>query len=175
MQKRNGAALFLCAVTVVGCGEIPTALENITETTHTIEAQEPKAKEQGPGPVKSTWVFDDGLKVTLVSLKRGTVPQIAAGGNPGDPAVIVKVKIKNDSDSKIDVSQMSIDVRVGADGDSTQQTFTGDSSNPEGTLAKGRSYTHEAMFAAKSGFKKVAVDVAPTWNHTPALFEDELK
>lgn len=175
MHKTNVAVLFLCAVMVTGCGEIPPALENMTEATHTIEAEEPQATEQGPGPVKSTWTFDDGVKVTLVSLKRGTVPQIAAGGNPGDPAVIVKVKIENDSDRKIDVSQMSIDVRVGADGDSTQQTFTEDSSNAEGTLAKGRSYTHEAMFAAKKEFKKVAVDVTPTWNHGPALFEDQLK
>lgn len=174
MFKKTSAALFLCAA-MVGCGEIPPALENMTETTHTIEAAEPQVTEQGPGPVKSTWTFDDGLEVTLVDLKRGTVPQIAAGGSPDDPAVIVKVKITNGSEKKIDVSQMSIDVRVGKDGDSTQQTFTGDSSIPEGTLAKGRSFTYEAMFAARSAFKKVAVDVTPTWNHGPALFEDELK
>lgn len=174
MHKGNAAALFLCAVMISGCSGIPTAMENITETTYTIEPA-PSQKGQEPGPAGSTWLFDDGLRVTLMSIKRGTVPSISAGGSPGDPAVIVKVKIKNGSDKKIDVSQMTIDVRVGSDGESTEQTFTEGFSNTEGTLASGRSYTYEAMFAAKDKFKKVAVDVAPTWSHSPALFEDELK
>lgn len=179
------AALFLCAGTV-SCGSIPTALDNITETQVPVPVKtaadgggarsdtDTETLDDQVAKVGEVWKYDDGVEVQLTKIESANVPEISAGGHPGDPAVIVTVKVTNNSDGKLDMSQLGIEVRTGADGIETDRVFAGNFDNADGTLAKGRSYTFRAMYAADKSFKKVAVDVSPTWEHTAAQFEDEL-
>jgi hypothetical protein len=174
-NKGKVAPLFLCAVLVTGCGSIPA---NITETSIPLPMEGDSGsptQDREPGKVGSTWRFDDGVDVKLVKISRSTIPQISSGGSPGDPAVVVTVKITNGSRNRLDISLLSIKVRTGTNGDETEQSFAEGFSNPDGLLAKERSYTYKAMFAADKPFKKVAVDVTPTWDYSPAQFEGMLK
>lgn len=119
----------------------------------------------------------DGVKIRVSKLARGHVSDIASGGHPGDPGVVVTVQVMNGGTSRLDLSEIQISVRLGADGRESEEVFQdGYDGNPNGTLAVGKTSTSVHLFDAKNKaeLQQVAVDVSPGFDYDSVTFEGSL-
>lgn len=133
---------------------------------------------EGDGVTRvGTWAkAEDGISFRVSKLTRAKVPALAAGGNPGDPAVVATVQIRNGSKSRFDMTLVEVQARLGADGTQSEQVYAdsyGDGFQ-SGTLPPGRTATAKFMFAAssKADLKKVSIEVTPgVLDYEPFSFE----
>jgi hypothetical protein len=122
------------------------------------------------------WVkSEDGVRWSVTKLGVTHISQYASGGHPGDPALVVYVKIRNDSKHRVDLTLMTVTARTGADGNDTEQVFDVDAGfdNPDGTLAPGRTASMKSAFAVASrkDLKKVSIEVQPGFDYESGTFE----
>ncbi|MFB4307012.1 hypothetical protein [Actinomadura sp. GTD37] len=120
---------------------------------------------------------DDGVAFRVATLRRGRVSDIASGGHPGDPAVVVTVQIKNRGKHRVDLSMVEVTARLGKSGDEAERVFQdGVDEGLTGTLAPGRTVSDKYMFAAAkaSDLKVVSVEIAPGVEYDSATFEGGL-
>lgn len=120
---------------------------------------------------------EDGLAFRVSKLTRSRVGQYAAGGRPGDPAVVATVQIRNGSKQRFDLALSTITVRFGSDGRQAEESFDDThGGTPNGTLSPGRTSTHKYKFAAESAgdLKKVSVEIAPGLEYDSFTFEGSL-
>lgn len=171
-------ALFLVALlTVAGCTTGVTANPPVVdETTLDAEASEETAEPEASNITKvgESATAEDGVWFSVTRLQRSRVSDIASGGRPGNPAVIVTVKIRNGSKERLDLSQIDVAVRLGKDGREAEEVFQDDfSGTPTGSLAPGRTSTSKYMFAGKTAaeLRTVSVELAPGWDYDSATFE----
>lgn len=136
-----------------------------------------EAEPEGDGVTGvGTWATaEDGIAFRVSKLTRAKVPAYAAGGTPGDPAVVATVQIRNKSKKRFDMTLVEVQARLGADGDQSEQVF-GDSYGDgfmAGTLSPGRTATAKFMFAATSAkdLKKVSIEVTPGFEYESFTFE----
>ena len=120
---------------------------------------------------------DDGVAFRVSKLKRGRVSDIASGGHPGDPAVVVTVQVRNGGKHRIDLTLVDVTARLGKSGDEAERVFQdGVDEGLTGTLAPGRTVSDRYMFAASkaSDLKQVSVEIAPGIEYDSATFEGGL-
>lgn len=172
------ASAALLLATGCGAGEksVNTNPQNATPTqAETGQATQPEPADDTTSTVGGVYAeASDGVKFRVKELGRGKVGPYAAGGTPGDPAVIVTVQIKNGGTKRLDLTEVSVIVRLGADGREAEQVFDeGFSGTPDGTLSPGRTSTHKYMFAAESAaeLQDVQVELSPGWEYPSVTFE----
>ena len=177
MKKMIAAIAVLAALALTGCAA-PQETTAKAGSPPASAAQGGGAPEEGDGVTKvGTWAeAEDGIAFRVSKLKRAKVPALAAGGNPGDPAVVATVQIRNGSKSRFDMTLVDVQARLGEDGAQAEQVFTesyGDGFR-SGTLPPGRTATAKFMFAASSAadLKTVAIEVTPgVLDYEPFSFE----
>ncbi len=118
---------------------------------------------------------EDGIIWTVTKLAVTHVSQEASGGHPGDPALVVYIRIKNGGEHRLDLTMVQVAVRTGEDGDDTEQVFDIDAGLDgfEGTLAPGRTASTKYAFAANSrnDLRKVSIEVTPGFDYESGTFE----
>jgi hypothetical protein len=117
------------------------------------------------------FVYSDGTKVSVTSATPATLSQEAAGGNAGDPAVNVIVKITAGKAS-IDASEIQASANGGPDGTQLSQAFDTDTNTPTGTLEPGQSgsYTFEFDLQQVANGKQLSISVTPGFDYQNAVF-----
>jgi hypothetical protein len=91
------------------------------------------------------FTYKDGTGVSVISATPATLSQEAAGGNPGDPGVIINVRVTAGSTS-LDASQIQVSANAGPDGTQLNSVFDTNISPPTGTLAPGQHGTYSFEF-----------------------------
>ena len=137
-------------------------------------SEEP-SPDQGPAKFGQSFTYEDGLKVTVTEVKRGTVNSDDWEGNPGDPKVIVTVKITNGTTHKVRADEAGVQLYYGSQGDVAENLYNYEGFT--GTISKGRSRTGKYDFALpnKTALKSITVEVEPSFDHESAIFEGSVK
>jgi hypothetical protein len=117
------------------------------------------------------FTYSDGTQVSVASATPATLSQEAAGGNPGDPAVLISVRVTAGSTS-LDASQIQVSVNAGPDGSQLSQAFDTQVNTPSGTLAPGEhgTYVFEFDLQHSSWGSALNVTVTPGFNYNAASF-----
>jgi hypothetical protein len=117
------------------------------------------------------FTYTDGTQVSVASATPATLSQEAAGGNPGDPAVLISVRVTAGSTS-LDASQIQVSVNAGPDGNQLSQAFDTPVNTPSGTLAPGEhgTYVFEFDLQHSSWGSALNVTVTPGFNYNAASF-----
>jgi hypothetical protein len=185
MRKLAAVLGLTLAVALTGCTApktVSTKTSGKPVTSATTDADNGNGDGGGGGDDNTTQIgkwasASDGIKLRVSKIARGRISDIAAGGHPGDPAVIAYVQIRNGSSKRFDLTMVEVAARVGADGNEAEQVFQdgfGDGFN--GALTPGRTVTAKYMFAAKKApdLKKVSIEVTPGLEYESATFEGGL-
>jgi hypothetical protein len=173
-----------------GPGATTTVTATATATKTVIEAptdeptdqptDEPTAEptDTDPGVLKfgQTITWEDRLEASITSAKRRTISRYAAGGKAGEPMAVITIKIKNGTKKAFNADDVSVNVTYGSGGTQADQVYDEGLDNFEGTIAKGRSRSALYGFAVSSkGLKDLVVEIAPSYDYTPALFSGSAK
>jgi len=138
------------------------------EATPTADAAPAKVGVEG-------FTYENRLKVQVLKLGRFTASDTAAGHKPGNVVVVATVKITNGTNSTLDLSAVQVDIKAGADGNSTEAVY--DSANGlgggfTGSVAAGRNATARFGFdVAPADATDLVVEVTPSFDYKPALFQ----
>lgn len=175
MRKTAALVTLAIAVALTSCAA-PTTVSTKTTAPPAASAS---PTDSGTGDNHTTQVgqwahASDGIDLRVSKLARGTISDTAAGGSPGDPAVVVYVQFRNGSGKRFDLTMVEVAARVGADGSEAEQVFQdGFGDGFTGSLTPGRTVTAKYMFAAKKAadLKTVSVEVTPGLEYESATFE----
>jgi hypothetical protein len=165
-------SVFLMTSCAVDSQAVPSGKEPTTEAD--IGGSPDKPEDPKVAKVGEWARADDGVMFRVAKLTKGTVGQYAAGGSPGDPAVILTVQLRNSGSKRFDLSAVDVTVRLGKDGTEADKVFQdGVDGSFDGTLAPGRTVTAKYMFAAQSrgDLKVVSVEIAPGYEYDSFTFE----
>jgi len=153
-----------------------TATATATVSMPTIEPSG-ESTDGGEGAEAKVGKFDqyhsytDGVEVSVTSATKGTIPSLTAGGNPGDPMVIVTIKIKNGSKKSFDTDVVSVNLSYGSSSKQGKAVFPPGVEGFDGTIAQGRSRSGEYAFAVPSkGMKNIVVVINRGLRYPPATF-----
>ncbi|MCC9707310.1 DUF4352 domain-containing protein [Streptomyces sp. MNU76] len=121
----------------------------------------------------TTQHYDDGVQVTVASLRPFTPSDTAAGYTPGDKAVAFDITVTNGSDHNLDLGLVSVDAKD-ADGRSAERIFDsakGISGDLSGTLLPGKKSVATYVFdLPKRASASLDVEVRPGFSYEPALW-----
>ena len=173
------ALIALAAVALLSaCGPAPIDTKAVgpENTSEADIGNSPSEKpEDGKVTKVGAWAAaEDGVEFRVSKLAKGTVSDVAAGGKQGDPAVIVTVQMRNNGKVRFDMSEVSVSVRVGEDGQEAEQIYQeGVDDSFDGTLAPGRTATVRQMYGgkARSDLKVVSVEISPGYEYDSFTFE----
>jgi hypothetical protein len=129
-------------------------------------------KNSGPIKFGQTFAYEDGLKVSVTNAQRGNVSDDDIAGSPGDPKVIVTVKITNGTRKNFGTNEVQVTLTYGTYGVQGEALYG--YIGFEGTIAKGGSLTAKFDYAIKGtrNLDYLLVEVTPSsWEHEPAIFE----
>lgn len=168
---------------------INAADEALSETSASLESEssspspepttessdEPYADEAGRVKIGQTFTYEDGLKVSVVSAKKGTAGQDPVEGSPGDPTAIITVKITNGTAKKFGAGDAWVDVEYGDPREPAADLY--DSNGFVGTISSGRSKMakYEFLVEDKKGLNDLQIEVTPSWDYDLVIFEGAAK
>jgi len=119
---------------------------------------------------KQAVTYDDGLVISVGNLKRGRVPDY--NDHPGEPMVRFDVRIKNGSALRMSGDSATVSLSYGVDGREADSVYLENSEGLTGTIAKGRNKTGTYAFEVPAKhMQNLVIEVAPDYEHDPALFE----
>ena len=141
----------------------------------TAESSDEPDGDAGPVKIGQTFTYDDGLKVSVVSAKKDTAGQDPVEGRPGDPTAIITVKITNGTAKKFGAGDVWVDVSYGENGDSAWDLYEFD--DFVGAISSGRSKMarYEFLVEDKKGLNDLVIEVTPSWDRGPVIFEGAAK
>jgi hypothetical protein len=156
----------------------PTATVTATATVSqpASEASEPST---GPGAYDEQNVvkfdkyhaYSDGVEVSVTSAKSSMIPPFTAGSIPGDPMVIVTVKIKNGRKKPFNTDIMSVNLAYGSSGKPGKQVLAAAMEGFGGKIAKGRSLSADYAFAVPTkSMNKIVIVINRGLKYPPAIF-----
>jgi hypothetical protein len=141
----------------------------------TAESSDEPDGDTGPVKIGQTFTYDDGLKVSVVSAKKDTAGQDPVEGRPGDPTAIITVKITNGTAKKFGAGDVWVDVSYGKNGDSAWDLYEFDGF--VGAISSGRSKMakYEFLVEDKKGLNDLVIEVTPSYDRGPVIFEGAAK
>jgi hypothetical protein len=141
----------------------------------TTESSDDPDGDTGPVKIGQTFTYDDGLKVSVVSAKKDTAGQDPIAGSPGDPTAIITVKITNGTAKKFAAGDVWVDLSYGGNGYPASDLY--EFNGFVRTIASGRSQVakYEFLVEDKKGLNDLVIEVTPTLDHGPVIFEGAAK
>jgi hypothetical protein len=141
----------------------------------TTESSDDPDGDTGPVKIGQTFTYEDGLKVSVVSAKKDTAGQDPVEGRPGDPTAIITIKITNGTAKKFGAGDVWVDVSYGENGDSAWDLYEFDGF--VGTISSGRSKMakYEFLVEDKKGLNDLVIEVTPSYDRAPVIFEGPVK
>jgi hypothetical protein len=123
----------------------------------------PKGDKPDTGMAKfgQTFSYEDGLKVSVLSVKR------AAGG------VIATVKITNGSEDTFDTADVTVNASYGKDGQQADSSYMLDTDDMfQGNIRpNGRKTATFSFKIPRSGLSDIVIEVSPTYETEAAIFQ----
>ena len=160
-----------------GQGGEPEAPDTISSTDTGEEGDEPSqpTDDKAPVAIGRPFAYDDGLTVAITGTQRSTISHDGMAGQPGDPRLIVTVKISNGTKSNFGTEEAIMNVSYGKNGDQAEELYTYDGFS--GTIPRGRarSAKFDYLIKDKNGFGDLIIEVTPDWEHGPAIFQGAAK
>jgi hypothetical protein len=152
----------------------PESSSPSTEPT-TESSDDPYVDEAGRVKIGQTFTYEDGLKVSVVSAKKGTAGQDPVEGSPGDPTAIITIKITNGTGKKLGVGDVWVDVEYGDPREPAWNLY--DSNGFVGTISGGHSKMakYEFLVEDKKGLNDLAIEVTPSYDYDSVFFEGAAK
>lgn len=136
-------------------------------------ASEPPADtSNNTAKIGETLTYEDGIAVTVVSVKRTSFSDVSYGARGTGVAVVVK--ITNGGAETLDLAMSDVELTYGADGQQSEQVFDlekGFEGGFDTKLAHGRTATAKYGFAVPRGVSAVSVQVTPDFSSETAIFE----
>ena len=171
------ALIAAAAIAITGCTTAGHATSAPAAPTATATTAAPAAATSSPpaSPAPfgrgSSFTYTDGTAVSVISATPAALSQEAAGGNPGDPAVIIRVRVTAGS-AALDASDITVDANAGPDGTQLSAVFDANIDNPSGTLTPGQHGTYAFEFDTKhaSWDSHIDVTVTPGFSYDAASF-----
>lgn len=121
------------------------------------------------------FTYEDGLRVQVLSAKRFTPSDTAAGAQPGQTGVKVAVRITNGTSATVDLALVQVELQAGNDGVEAEQVYDteqGIGSGFNGSVAPNRNATASFGFAVnRADLSKLNVQVTPGFNYQTSIFE----
>ena len=141
----------------------------------TTESSDEPDGDAGPVKIGQTFTYDDGLKVSVVSAKKDTAGQDPVEGRAGDPTAIITVRITNGTAKKFGAGDVWVDVSYGENGDSAWDLYEFDGF--VGAISSGRSKMakYEFLVEDKKGLNDLVIEITPSWDRGPVIFEGAAK
>ena len=175
-MRKIALTIIVTVLALAGCGPVESATTEPAAPPAASSSSTDRAGGDDRTADIGQWVkSEDGVSWSVTKLAVTHVSQYASGGHPGDPALVVYVKVKNGSKHRVDLTQMTVTARTGTDGNDTEQVFDVDAGfdNPDGTLAPGRTASTKFAFAvgSRKDLKKVSVEVQPGVDYESGTFE----
>ena len=140
-------------------------------STPTTDPSSDTGSSSSPAKIGDTVTYEDGIAVTVVSVKRVSFSDVSYGSRGTGVAVVVKVT--NGDAETLDLMMTDVALTYGADGQESEQVFDSakgiDSFDTK--LAHGRSATAKYGFGVPRGVSAVSVQVTPDWSSETAIFE----
>jgi hypothetical protein len=153
-----------------------TATATATVSQPASEASEPST-DPGAYDELSVVKFDkyhaytDGVEVSVTSAKRSIIPPFTAGSIPGDPMVIVTVKIKNGRKKAFNTDIMSVNLAYGSSGRPGEHVVVPGMEGFGGKIDKGRSLSADYAFAVPTkSMNKIVIVINRGLKYSPAIF-----
>jgi hypothetical protein len=185
-----GAVLLLCCggVAVFGgvfANEVDKAIKEAEASQGTVSASASPSDGSSAAPADvakigtESFTYDDGLTVAVISATRFAKSDTAAGGQPGEVGVTLTVKVTNNSKKVVDLDSLTVGLKAGADGleaDSVFDSARGIGGGLAGSVAPGRSASGVYGFSVlPANLNTITVEVTPSFDHEPSLFEGSVK
>jgi hypothetical protein len=163
-------ALGGCSLPITGDSGTEPGVPSSVTTEDASPTDKPQP-DKGPVKIGQPYVYDDGLRVTITSTQRGSIPRDSIEGNPGDPRLIITVQIANGTQHNFGTGDADVIVSYGKKGDEAEQLYTYDGFN--GTILRNRSKSSKFDFYIKdrAGFSDLVIEVNPDYDHGPAIFQ----
>jgi hypothetical protein len=151
---------------------VNAADEALSETSASLE---PESSSTGPVKIGQTFTYDDGLKVSVVSAKKDTAGQDPIEGSPGDPTAIITVEISNGTAKKFAAADVWVELSYGKDRYPASDLY--EFNGFVRAISSGRSQVAEYEFLVedKKGLNDLVIEVTPTLDHRPAIFDGAAK
>lgn len=172
------AAAAFTVIALAACAPVDSRVDPAAPSAAAGAGSSSSAKSDGDDRTAKIgeWIkAEDGVTWSVTKLGATHISQWASGGHPGDPALVVYIKIKNGGTHRIDLSQLNVTVRVGADGNDSEEVFDVEAGfgTLDGTLAPGRTASTKCAFAADSRkeLKQVSIEVTPGFDYESGTFE----
>jgi Domain of unknown function (DUF4352) len=127
-------------------------------------AAKPKAaKKRSTATFGGTYTYTDGLAVTVSKVGGYTPSAYAAGTHPGDPAVVLTVKVTNGTKKAFDTSLLGVNTKAGTDGAAADAIFDDSMGGGfSGTIVPGSSATAKFAFDIPKGARgALDIEVQP--------------
>lgn len=184
----SGLGAVVALAVALGCGTGQTGAKKVeTPVAGTTAGSPPadpaapaepsEAKDGEPAPFGRAhgWKYEDGLVVSIDSVKLWKPSSYAAGHKPGNKAVKVIVTIVNKTGSPFDASLVDVKASFGPNGNQAERVFDGDVTGMDGTVANGRTKTATFGFSAPGPINPLELSVEPSWDYSAALFSGSVK
>ena len=141
----------------------------------TAESSDEPDGDTGPVKIGQTFTYDDGLKVSVVSAKKDTAGRDPVEGRAGDPTAIITVRITNGTAKKFGAGDVCVDVSYGENGDSAWDLY--EFNGFVGTISSGRSKMakYEFLVEEKKGLNALVIEITPSHDRGPVIFEGAAK
>lgn len=139
---------------------------------------EPKEKEkaaggevtEGQATLGDTWVYDDGIEVTVAKGEKFEPSDTSAGGEGFDDYVKFAVTVTNNTGESFDPSSTYITVQSGtSEGNQIFDSGANIKGGPSTTLLDGRSVSYDVAFGVDDP-KDVVMEIRPSFDYDPAIF-----
>lgn len=182
-KKSHRTLIVLCVVGVLAAVGAVAAVSTATPSTTAAvpDYSQTAAVEPSPPPADTTpaafgdspgWVYNDGLAVSVLSVRRYRIGPYAAGMQPGEVGVKVAVRITNRTAEAFDLAVVQVTVKAGPDGTQASSVYDEGMNDFTGTVAVGHSATATYAFGVlPGGLPLVDVEVTPSFTYTPVTFE----
>lgn len=181
MKKVLGAIVgVLIGLALLACGTGSKVGSPTPNRTGTAAAAAAAAASPTPAVAKiakfgESFSWDDKLSVSVVSVQKYKASSTAAGYNPGETGVKVKVTVTNGSAAAFDLALFDVKLSSGQDGLQAADIFdteNGLNGGFEGTVQPGRAATAVYAFSVPpANLTVISVEIRPGFEYQPATFE----
>jgi hypothetical protein len=156
-----------------------TATSTEPTSTEPTTASATTSSSSGIGKFTDTYTYKDGVKLSIVSVKRGTLSATGCCGKSGSSVAIFQFKLNNGTSKIFDATLFDATVTYGATGKTAEAAYDSERHVGDGFTQKllpGRVAVADYAFSVpRSGMNDVVVQVDPDFNHNSAFFQDAVK
>jgi hypothetical protein len=178
-KATNAPATVTVTVGSAGTSAVPPTSTSPATTVEPATAPATTSSSSGIAKFGDTYTYKDGVKLSIVSVRRSTLSSSGCCGKKGSPVVIFQFKLNNGTAKIFDATLFTANVTYGATGKTAEEVYDSARHVGDGFMQKllpGRVAVADYAFGIPtSGMNDVVLQVDPDFNHHSAFFEHSVK